>query len=245
MKKEWFADWFDSPYYHLLYANRDFTEASAFVEKLVGVLKLGSGHRVLDLACGKGRHSIHLARSGAEVVGVDLSYESISAALEFEGANLSFYTHDMRRAFRINYFDFVLNLFTSFGYFDTLSEHIVTLKNIHKALKPKGMLLIDFLNVHYVAAHLVAREEIARGGIRFLIRREMDRNWIRKKIEFLDGEKQLHVYEERVRAFCLSDFEQMLEDANFSVVRTYGDYRLGAFDPSSSPRLILLAKKEY
>ena len=109
---EWFEDWFDSPYYHLLYKNRDYSEAESFIDNLISFLKPEEGSRFLDLGCGKGRHSIYLNKKGFDVTGIDLSENSIAAAKEFENEQQNFYVHDMRKLFRTNYFDCVVNLFT-------------------------------------------------------------------------------------------------------------------------------------
>ncbi len=89
--KEWFEDWFDSKYYHLLYQNRSETEAVDFVEKIVMHFKLQTGMRLLDLACGKGRHAIAFAKHHLDVTGLDLSAESIALASKHEHENLHFY----------------------------------------------------------------------------------------------------------------------------------------------------------
>ena len=115
--KTWFKDWFNSPYYHNLYFKRDENEAAAFIDNLVNYLSPAPGSKMLDVACGRGRHSIQLAAKGFDVTGIDLSEDSINYALQFEKDNLHFYQHDMRLPFRINYYDFAFNFFTSFGYF--------------------------------------------------------------------------------------------------------------------------------
>jgi len=117
MEKEWFESWFDTKYYHILYKNRDYTEAEKFISKLIDFLNPEPDSKFVDIACGRGRHSVYINRLGYSVVGYDLSEESILEAKKHSKKDLKFYTHDMRQIFRTNYFDFALNLFTSFGYF--------------------------------------------------------------------------------------------------------------------------------
>ena len=112
MEDFWYKDWFDSHYYHLLYKNRDTNEASAFIDLLMRYLNPEERSTMLDVACGKGRHSIQLAKMGFDVTGTDLSEASIQEALNSERKNLHFYRHDMRQTFWINYYDFVFNFFT-------------------------------------------------------------------------------------------------------------------------------------
>lgn len=118
MQKEWFSSWFDTPYYHTLYKNRDYEEASLFIDNVSNFLKLKQSTVCWDLCCGKGRHSIYLNKKGFRVIGTDLSEQSICEANESANETLEFYQHDMRKLFRTNYFDVVFNLFTSFGYFE-------------------------------------------------------------------------------------------------------------------------------
>jgi len=114
----WFANWFDSPYYHLLYKNRDEKEAQVFIDNLMTHLQIPKGSKLLDIACGKGRHASYFNKKGMDVVGVDLSFNSINTAKKNENATLKFEVLDMRKAFKSNEFDIVTNLFTSFGYFE-------------------------------------------------------------------------------------------------------------------------------
>ena len=122
-KKEWFAEWFDTPYYHILYKSRDNHEARVFIKSLVGLLQLPEASSVLDLACGKGRHSITLNEFGYKVLGVDLSAQSIAHANQFSNSSLSFAVQDMREPIQSKRFDAVFNLFTSFGYFSSKHEN--------------------------------------------------------------------------------------------------------------------------
>ncbi|MCZ6900895.1 MAG: methyltransferase domain-containing protein, partial [Bacteroidetes bacterium] len=101
IKKEWFGEWFDSPYYHILYKHRDHEEARAFIDRLNIFFQWATSDKILDLACGKGRHSIYLNKQGLDVVGLDLSAENVKAAKTHENSRLHFYVHDMREVFRI------------------------------------------------------------------------------------------------------------------------------------------------
>ena len=86
-KCDWFENWFDTTWYHTLYSDRDYTEASRFIENLIGFLKPTENATILDLACGKGRHAKHINRLGYRVWGVDLSSSSIESAIESENFN--------------------------------------------------------------------------------------------------------------------------------------------------------------
>lgn len=241
-EQQWFEGWFDSKYYHILYKNRNEEEASFFLDNLLEHLKPTQNSLILDLACGKGRHSRYLAEKGFEVTGVDLSVESIKAARAFETRNLSFFTHDMREYFRTNYFDYILNLFTSFGYFDTLYEHQKTINNIAKGIRPNGYFVLDFFNSNKVIANLVPEEKKTIDNIEFNITRSNTDGKIIKNIEFTDQGKAFR-FQEKVSSFFLADFEKMIEKAGLTLVNHFGGYDFQTYEPSSSPRLILIAQK--
>ncbi len=242
MKKEWFAEWFDSPYYHTLYKNRDEQEAQKTLDNLLHALQLPTGARILDLACGKGRHARYLASKDFDVTGLDISDASITFARQFERERLAFYQHDMRQPFRINYFDAVMNMFTSFGYFQNEPDHLLTLKNVQKNLKPGGLFLLDYFNVEWVRHHLIRSEEKTVDGIEFHLKRNVRGEHVFKTVEFTTGGKEFH-FRERVRLFTLTDFQALFDAAGLKLTRTYGSYDLENFDAATSKRLILIAKK--
>jgi len=242
MAREWFAAWFDSPYYHTLYQRRDEQEAHFFINRLLHELNLPPGARILDLACGRGRHARYLAEKGFDVTGLDISENSITYARQFENERLAFYQHDMRQLFRVNYFDVVLNLFTSFGYFDTDQEHERVLRNVYVGLKPGGTFLLDFFNAHWVRQHLVRREEKAAGGLLFHIRKTIRSGRVYKRVEF-EADGRHYCFRERVRLFTLQDFEEMFQRVGLRLLCTYGSYNVEPFDLERSERLILMARK--
>ena len=180
--KPWFKDWFNSPYYHQLYFKRDEKEAAAFIDKLIAFLKPSQGAEMLDIACGKGRHSRMLASKGFQVAGIDLSEDSIKEAKKYEADNLEFFVHDMRLPFWINYFEYAFNFFTSFGYFDTRREHDNSIRTIAQSLKHDGIFVLDYLNVHYAEDHLLHKSEIEIDNVNYYITKWFDETHFYKKI---------------------------------------------------------------
>ena len=211
MGKEWFASWFDSPYYPILYQHRDYAEAERFIRKLVASLDAPQGALVLDLACGRGRHARFLNQLGLNVTGLDLSPESIADANTFANEQLHFAVHDMRDPFPPSVapsgtFDCILNLFTSFGYFADQSENLRVLRNVRTALSsPSGEFVLDFMNVPRILAGLVPEEEKQLNGIGFHIRRRVEDGFIVKDIHVKDGEK-VYDFQERVQAISKPEF---------------------------------------
>ncbi|MFP5041805.1 class I SAM-dependent methyltransferase [Parasediminibacterium sp. JCM 36343] len=246
IKKAWYKDWFNSPYYHLLYQNRDEGEALAFIERLIAHLQPPKNALMLDVACGKGRHSKVLADMGFDVTGIDLSEASIEEAKQDEADNLHFYQHDMRLPFRINYYDYAFNFFTSFGYFKTQREHNNAIRTIAQSIKKEGLFVIDYLNVHYVSGLLKKMHTTIVGDTHFHITKWQDEQHFFKQIQVSEGGKasQKHLYTERVAKFSLGDFTEMLAYHHVQVQEVFGDYNLGSYDIKKSPRMIIVAKKK-
>jgi len=242
MKNEWFASWFDTSYYHTLYQDRDEKEAKSFIENLITNLDIPKGASLLDLACGKGRHSITLNELGYNVLGVDLSSNSISIASEFSTKNLTFAVHDMREKIEGKSFAAIFNLFTSFGYFDEESDNLSVLNSVNSMLDENGLLVIDFMNANRVVSTLVESELKHVDGIDFNIVRRYDGKHIYKEIEFSDDGNDFH-FTERVQALSFDTFEKLLKKAGFRILRTFGDFDLSPFDIVKSNRLILIAQK--
>lgn len=242
MKKEWFAEWFDSPYYHTLYKNRDENEAQKTLDNLLKALDLPAGARILDLACGKGRHARYLAEKGFDVTGLDISDASITFARQFEHEHLAFYQHDMRHPFRINYFDAVMNMFTSFGYFETDRDHLLALKNVYRDLKPGGLFLLDYFNSEWVRQNLVRSDVKTVDGIEFHLKKNIQGEHVFKTVEFTTGSKHFH-FRERVRLFSLTDFQTLFSSAGLKLQCIYGSYNLDSFSAIDSKRLIIIAQK--
>ena len=244
MQQAWFKDWFNSPYYHQLYFNRDTTEAAAFITKLLEYLKPQPQSTMLDVACGKGRHSLQLTTNGFNVTGIDLSEDSIKEALKNENSQLHFYQHDMRLPFWINYFEYAFNFFTSFGYFKTQREHDNAIRTIAQSLKPQGTFVLDYLNVHYSEDHAVHKSEKEIDSVNFLITKWYDEDFFYKKIIIEDEAlAEPLVYTEKVAKFSLGDFTDMFAYQGLQIQEVFGDYVFNNYDIKKSPRLIMIAKK--
>ncbi len=237
-KKEWFADWFDTKYYHILYQDRNDVEAQLFMKNLVSFLDLKSESEILDLACGRGRHSVYLNSLGFVVNGVDLSKNSIAFAKEFENGTLQFSVHDMREKFSKKYHA-IFNLFTSFGYFNDDKTNIKVLKNIRKGLKKNGVLVIDFMNIETVTKNLTAKETVVKNDILFAITRKIENNRVVKNIRFTIDSKDFH-YTEKVQCLTLDTIQKYITKAGLKLKHAFGDYSLTDFDVQTSKRLILI-----
>ena len=242
--------WFDTPLYHTLYQHRNDTEAKIFIENLLQYLQPKANSRIVDVACGKGRHVKILGNicPDSTVLGLDLAEQSIQyAKLQNNLNNCNYAVHDMRESLvnKFGKFDFVFNLFTSFGYFEDKATHAQVIQHWSEALLEKGVLLIDYMNVLQVVKHLVPQDTKEIDGYTFLSKRKVENGYIIKDIypKGKDLAEDLH-FQERVATFTLSDFEALLASAGLVITNTFGNYQLEAFDPNTSPRLILLATKK-
>jgi len=236
--KNWFISWFNTKYYHTLYKNRDDKEAQLFMRNLTSFLNLKKDSHLLDLGCGKGRHAIYLNSLGFNVVGADLSSNSISFAKQFENDTLHFYEQDMRNPLK-NKYDAIFNLFTSFGFFEDDAEDILILKNIKEGIRKNGVAVIDFMNAKRVNNNLVSFEKKTIDGITFKIHRYIKNNFVNKQIKFYaDG--QHHEYIERVKSIDLKKTEHYMETVGFTIKHKFGNYQLEDFNEETSERLILV-----
>ncbi len=238
----WFATWFDSPYYHLLYKNRDEKEAQVFIDNLIEKLQLKKGSKLIDIACGKGRHATYFNKKGMNVVGVDLSPNSIASAKQNENNNLQFSVHDMREVYKENHFDIVTNLFTSFGYFENKDDEQKAINAMAENLKSDGILIIDFMNIKKIIANLISSEKKTIDSITFNIKRSVQNNHIIKDIEIIDDNETQH-FQEKVKAITLADFSAFVSNVGLNIIDIFGNYKLDDFDATISDRLILICKK--
>ncbi len=237
---EWFEQWFGEEYLRL-YPHRDEEEAA----RVVGLIEQHAtltGQRVLDLACGPGRHATQLAVRGASVVGLDLSMPLLSRAKYRDGPPLQLVRGDMRHLpFGTDSFDLVVNLFTSFGYFTDDSQHAAVLHETAAVLKRGGRFVLDYLNAPAVTRELVPHEIQRIGSREVTITRQIspDGRYVTKEIHLMDEGRS---FLERVRLFAPDELALMLRDAGFAVRERLGDYDGGRLR-AKSPRAIFLAER--
>jgi len=243
MSNSWYKDWFNTKYYHILYKNRDFKEAEDFIKNLSNHLKIAKNAKILDLACGKGRHSIFLNKLGYDVTGIDLSAESIEEARKMRSKNLQFIEGDMRVAYKENYFDYIFNLFTSFGYFNDIEDNHAVVLAIAKGLKHRGVGVIDFFNAHLVRKSLPEQKQVLIDDIVFQTNKFEADEMVHKEIVFEEGNEK-YTFKESVKLFGLEDFQLFLSKAGLKLVDVFGSYGLDSFDVEKSKRMILLFKKD-
>jgi SAM-dependent methyltransferase len=252
----WYKTWFSSPDYLTLYKHRDTNDAKKIISLLFKNIKLKRSSKILDLACGNGRHSIFFVKRGFNVVGIDLSKFLISEAKKkLNGAyskfknRLTFEIKDMRNIQYVNEFDLVVNIFTSFGYFSKNSDNEKVIKEVSCALKHGGYFLFDFLNSKYIKNNLVPFDKTKFDSKVAIQIREIKKDILFKEIYIFSGRKPKHYYPgiihftERIKLYTFSDFQKIFKKYNLKVLKTFGDYKGSKFKINKSKRLVLIAKK--
>jgi len=236
---DWFEEWFGEDYLNI-YQHRDETEAEHLIELIASNLAGRDINSVLDLGCGAGRHTKVLCERWW-TVGLDLSMALLKVA-RMESPDSPYVRADMRALpFADESFDLVVNLFTSFGYFENDGEEARVLSCVRTAMRPGGTLVIDFLNASQVRNELVPYDERVENGITIEQTRTItpDDRFVEKTIRLRERGKE---YIERVRLLSASDLERMLTNAGFEVEKLFGDYGGGSW-LEDSPRTILFASR--
>jgi SAM-dependent methyltransferase len=242
-RRKWFDEWFDTIYYHILYKNRDHLEAAAFLDAITLKYRIPPASKILDVACGKGRHAIYLNKKGFDVTGVDLSANNIEFADQHSNETLKFEIHDMRDIYSEGAFDYIFNLFTSFGYFETKKENLDVIQATMASLRSGGRFILDFLNPYVVVNQLVESEEKIIDDIKFKIEREYTSDdHLLKKISIEDEGEHFEYYE-KVKAIRRVEFLNYFEENSFKVLNVFGDYRLSPYLREKSDRLIFVIEK--
>ncbi len=234
---EWFEEWFGEEYL-ALYPHRDEADAIRLISLIRRVLPWEPGWQVLDVACGAGRHARALVDAGATCFGLDLSATLLRRAREFAGVPLI--RADMRQLpVRPRSMHLTVNLFTSFGYFESDDEHRGALAEMADTLRPEGWLVLDFLNADMVRTRLVPEEQGSLGGKPVRITRELadGGRFVVKTIATADG----RTYRERVRLLSRESLREMFRCAGVTVVHEFGDYAGGPVG-TDAPRVLLMGQ---
>jgi 2-polyprenyl-3-methyl-5-hydroxy-6-metoxy-1,4-benzoquinol methylase len=252
MKKSataWYESWFNTDLYYHIYANRNHREAAVLANLIEKKIPVSRYNNLLDLACGRGRHSIQMALKGYNVTGVDLATKALETAkmhaLEFGVEQKThFVQKDMRSLGYQNEFDAVINVFTSFGYFSD-QENIQVIQQIANALRPKGLFLFDYLNPVTVEKNLMKKEEgvYLALGLSYDIERWIENNIVYKSISLSDKNKDVYTTQEQVCLYERSWFEEHFKNAGLQIKESYGNYEGLPFNAKESPRQLYLCEK--
>ncbi len=232
--------------YPLVYPHRGDDEATRVARGLSPLL--GGRSPVLDVACGNGRYMAAFARTGLDVYGVDLSPYLLADAVAARSLRGRVVLGDMRvLPFRDDSAGAVVNMFTSFGYFETDLDNVRVMHEVARVLAPGGMFLMDFLNAEALGRDLrdaEATRRVERGAVVDERREIVDEGrMLVKHVRVQVEGKETVEYHERLRLYRHEDLVAMAESAGLVRQVVYGDYALAAYDEHTSPRVIMLCEK--
>jgi len=243
---DWFKAWFNHPAYLKLYAHRSLEEAEQTIATLLKFISVQKPNpKALDIACGSGRHAVALAENGFQVTANDLSSTLLAEArklAESKSLTLTFTHTDMREIAFEEEFDVIVQLFTSFGYFENNDEDKIVLQNVARALKPGGWYVLDFLNEHLVRNTLQPESRRTLDTLDVFEQRMIFGERVVKSITLREN-GETHRFIESVRLYSKEELTAMLTAVGLRLHHYLGDYHGAEFHQETSPRLILIAQK--
>ena len=228
---QWFDEAFCGPYL-TLYKHRTDTEAAADIDWLASEVCLGANAHVLDLCCGNGRHSVHIAKIASTVVGMDRSADLLQAAGDRGASTIRWVRGDMR------------SLFTSFGYFEDDTDDAVVLSEIARVLKPQGVAVLDLMNAQRIRETLVAESESTREGWSISEKRRLTRGGSRveKEVELVNRDGETSHWTESVRLHDSVSMAELLKGTGLRIKNLFGSMA-GADHSEDSERTVFVLEK--
>lgn len=241
---EWYKEWFESDLYTSLYSHRNDEDAKQLVNLILEYSRIKSGN-VFDCPCGNGRHSIHFAKLGFSVTSMDLSKNLLdiflkklkeeNLVIQIIRGNILFIPVKMK-------FDLILNLFTSFGYFNSDTENFSFFQQCKVLLKENAVLVFDYFNSDSIRKNLIPEEEKRINNADLIISRKIVDDFVEKKIKIIKG-LQERVYFEKVKLYDIDFITNQLNKLGYKIEQIFGSYSGEKYDRTSSERLILFLKK--
>lgn len=242
---EWFKDWFNTEEYLFVYRNRNEKDAKKLVDLILKNTNLKKNSKVLDLACGSGRHSIFFALYGFDVTAVDLSENLLKvarASAQAANVDVRFIQADMRHFCVDEKFNLIVNLFTSFGYFEKDEENFRLFDHVKNELAVNGYFVLDYFNRNYIENNLVKSSEDIVGDTKIVQERSIVGNRVVKKIKISKNSVDKS-FMENVRMYSKAEIEEELQRRNLKIKNIFGDFEGNSFDIDKSKRIIIIAEK--
>ncbi len=242
---EWFESWFESEEYLKVYKHRDENEARLLVNSIISIIGIKSSGKILDLACGAGRHSIEFAKKGFSVTSVDLSKNLLDIAnknAKAAGVNINFIRNDIRYFSIDEKFDIVLNLFTSFGYFESDEENFNLFNTAYNHLNENGHFVFDYFNKKFLEKNLQPTTNLHLDDSEIIQKRRIEKGRIIKDIIIKKNGIE-KTYNESVKIYGLDELKSRLISAKFKIKNIFGSFDGKKFDEDISDRIIIIAQK--
>ncbi|MEI7811269.1 MAG: class I SAM-dependent methyltransferase [Ignavibacteria bacterium] len=242
---DWFKDWFASDEYTEVYRHRDNEDAKNLFELILTNVPVHPGSTVFDIACGAGRHSLLFAVRHCKVTGFDLSLNLLRTAkrqADASGLKLNLFNADLRSLCVKGKFDIIVNLFTSFGYFESDEDNFLLFRNAGRLLNNGGYFIFDFFNEVHLRNALVPVSSERIAGKEVIQKRRIVNDRINKEIIIKDGETE-RTYFESVRLYNHNQIILQFEKEGFFIQKIFGDYDGKEFNSGLSPRIIIIARR--
>jgi SAM-dependent methyltransferase len=242
---EWFEEWFNSKEYLDVYQHRNETDARKLFDLIIANIQIPINGKVMDLACGPGRHSILFAHKGFKVTGVDLSDNLLKVAglaARKEKLDIKFVEADLRHIELEDKFDLVVNLFTSFGFFDNDEDNFSIFKTASKLLLPGGYFVFDFLNSSFIENNLVRESSEVKPHEKIIQKRRIEGDRVIKDI-IIHHNGTVKTFYESVKLYRKEELDRAIRDNGLAIKKTFGDFSGSDFIEAASPRIIIIAQK--
>ena len=242
---EWYKDWFASDFYLKVYSHRNNSDAENLLKLIVANIDIPKSASVLDAACGNGRYSMKFAELGYNVVGFDLSKTLLQVAQKNKSSlkpNPDYFCSDIRSIPIKRSFDLILNLFTSFGYFETDEDNFSFVKYVSNHLMNNGYFIFDYLNPNYVKKNLIKISNKKIDNINILEKRSINLNRVNKEI-IISDDKNMHRYFESVRLYSFNEISDVFAKHGLKIFKIFGNYKGDFYNEENSERMIIFFKK--
>ncbi len=248
MKKDWFKDWFESDFYQKVYNHRDNEDEKLICDLIINSIELQKGSKILDAACGSGRHYLKFLEYGFNVYGFDLSKNLLSIAQQKSIEKkfpINLFCADIRKICLKEKFDLITNLFTSFGYFENDDENFSFIRKAYELLKINGYYVLDYFNMDYLINNLIPYSEKQIDSFNVIENRVIENNRVNKKIVIQDINTSMVINEfyESVKLYKPDELIFRILNMGFKLKHKYGNYLGDSFDNNKSQRLILVFQK--
>lgn len=247
-KKQWFEnESFWQNFGPVMFDSQRWAEAPGIAESVIKIAGLTKGSSVLDAGCGPGRISVELAAKGLDVTGVDIIQSELDAAkdsADAEGVKLDLINCDLRSFKSQKKFDCAINLYTSFGYCDTIEEDFQILKNIAGSLRDNGFFILECTSRETAILYFTDGEWFERSGLTVLTQFSVEGAWegLRSKWTIINRDGQRIEHEFVQRLYSAIELKRMMIRAGFNSVEIYGNYDFSPYNEHAKT-MVIVAKK--
>ncbi|MDP2960670.1 MAG: class I SAM-dependent methyltransferase, partial [candidate division Zixibacteria bacterium] len=242
----WYDEFFKEDYLQIYLPFLTEERTKQEIDFIIEILNLPPGSKILDLACGFGRHTIPLAKKGYDMTGLDYTEKFIRMAEEKaqkENLQIEFLVGDMRKIPFENHFAGVISYFTSFGFFSD-EENFEVLKGVSKALKREGKFLLEIMNRDFLVKNFRPKNwQRLEDGTLVLEENSLDLMTNRlKNYKIIIDKKGERTKWFELRLYTLQELVYLLEKVGLKVIQTYGKKDKSPYSVDS-PRMIVLSQK--